>query len=59
MATLAEIESLLPTLSRGEKAELLKWLVQDLGDDFPGIDSRPELCGGPCVVPDTNPGVAS
>ena len=51
MATLNEVEKLLPSLSRGEKAQLLKWVVQDLGDDFPGIDSRPEVCGGePCIV---------
>jgi uncharacterized protein (DUF433 family) len=48
---LAEIERILPTLSRGEKAQLLKWVVQQLGDDFPGIDSRPEVSGGePCIV---------
>jgi uncharacterized protein (DUF433 family) len=51
MATLVDVEKLLPDLSRGEKAQLLKWVVQDLGDDFPGIDSRPDVCGGePCVV---------
>ena len=51
MATLTDFEHLLPTLSRGEKAQILKWVVQDLGDDFPGIDSRPDVCGGePCVV---------
>ncbi len=51
MATLHAVEKLLPALSRGEKAQLLKWVVHDLGDDFPGIDSRPDVCGGePCVV---------
>ena len=30
---------------------MLKWLVQDLGDAFPGIESRPDVCGGePCIV---------
>jgi hypothetical protein len=38
MATLNDFERLLPTLSRGEKAQILKWVVQDLGDDFPSID---------------------
>jgi uncharacterized protein (DUF433 family) len=29
----------------------LKRVVQELGDDFPGIDSRPDICGGdPCIV---------
>jgi len=38
-------------MSPGERAQLLKWLVQQLGDDFPGIDSRPGVCGGePCIV---------
>ena len=51
MATLQDFEKMLPELSRGEKAQLLKWVVQDLGDDFPGIDSLSNVCGGePCVV---------
>jgi len=51
MATFQDLEQLLPTLSRGEKAQILKWVVQDLGDGAPGIDSRPEVCGGePCIV---------
>jgi uncharacterized protein (DUF433 family) len=49
--TLGEVERLLGALSRGEKAQLLKWVVQDLGDDFPGVDSRPGVCGGePSIV---------
>lgn len=51
MAILSDIEHLLSSLSRGEKAQILKWVVQDLGDGSPGIDSRPEVCGGePCIV---------
>jgi uncharacterized protein (DUF433 family) len=51
MEAIDEVHRLLPSLSRGEKAQLLKWVVQDLGDDFPGIDSSPSVCGGdPCVV---------
>jgi uncharacterized protein (DUF433 family) len=51
MASLSDFEKLLPTLSAGEKAQLLKWVVQELGDAFPGIDSRPEVCGGEaCIV---------
>jgi uncharacterized protein (DUF433 family) len=46
-----EVQKLLPALSRGEKAQLLKWVIQDLDDDFPGIDSTPSVCGGnPCIV---------
>ena len=51
MANLSDFEKLLPSLSPGEKAQILKWVVQDLGDAFPGIDSRPDVCGGePCIV---------
>lgn len=38
-------------MSRAEKAQLLRWVVQDLGDAYPGIESRPDVCGGePCIV---------
>jgi uncharacterized protein (DUF433 family) len=51
MATLHDFEQLLPTLSPGEKAQILKWVVQELAGAFPGIDSRPDVCGGePCIV---------
>src|SRR6266516_2169450 len=51
MATLSDFEKLLPTLSPGEKAQILKWVVQELGDAFPGIDSSPDVCGGDaCIV---------
>ena len=46
-----EAEKLLASMSRGEKAEVLKWVAADLGDAFPGIDADPAICGGePCVV---------
>jgi uncharacterized protein (DUF433 family) len=51
MTTLREFEELLGTLSSGEKAQVLKWVVQELGDAFPGIDSRPDVCDGEaCIV---------
>lgn len=51
MGTFQEIERLLPTLTRAEKARLLQHVAQDLGDAFPGIESRPGVCGGePCIV---------
>jgi len=51
MSSLSDIEKLLPTFSPGEKAQILKWVMQELGDAFPGIDSRPDVCGGePCIV---------
>jgi uncharacterized protein (DUF433 family) len=51
MAALNEIEKLLPMLSPGERAQVLKLVVQQLAGSFPGIDSRPDVCGGePCIV---------
>ncbi len=50
-ASLSEFEKLLPSLSPGEKAQILKWVVQELGNGFPGIDSHPDVCGGEaCIV---------
>jgi len=51
MSTLEKAEQLLTEMTRAEKAQLLQWVVQDLGDAFPGIESRPEVCGGEaCIV---------
>ena len=51
MNTLAELEKQLVTLTRAEKAQLLQWVARDLADAFPGIESRPGVCGGePCIV---------
>lgn len=48
---LAEVEKLIATLSRAEKAQVLKWVAQDLGDDYTGIENRPGVCGGePCII---------
>jgi uncharacterized protein (DUF433 family) len=46
MSTLQEVENLLSTLSRAEKAQVLQWVVRELGDAFPGIESDPDVCGG-------------
>ena len=51
MSALEEAEKLLSSMSRAEKAQVLQWVVQDLGDAFPGIESNPGVCGGePCIV---------
>ena len=52
MATkLQEVERLLGTLSSAEKSQLLRLIVQELGDWTPGIESRTDVCGGePCIV---------
>jgi uncharacterized protein (DUF433 family) len=45
-----QVERLLRELSRGEKAQLLQWVVQDLGDAHPGIESLPSVCGGSATI---------
>lgn len=51
MRPLQEVEKLLPSMTRGEKAQLLQWVARDLGDAFPGIESTPGVCGGePCII---------
>src|SRR5271168_2731331 len=51
MTSFREFEKLLSELTSGEKAQILKWVVQDLGDAFPGIEARPDVCGGEaCIV---------
>lgn len=51
MSALDEIEQLLAEMSRAEKAQVLQWVVRELGDAFPGIESRPDINGGePCIV---------
>lgn len=51
MSALHEIEQLLATMSRAKKAQVLQWVVRDLGDAFPGIESVADVNEGePCVV---------
>lgn len=51
MSALQEAEELLSRMSRAEKAQLLRSVVHDLGDAFPGIESTPGVLGGePCIV---------
>lgn len=46
-----EAEKILASMTRSEKAQVLQWVVRDLGDAFPGIDTNPGVCGGePCIV---------
>ncbi|MGH7495473.1 MAG: DUF433 domain-containing protein [bacterium] len=46
-----EAEKLLSEMTRAEKAQLLQWVVRDLGDSFPGIESNPHVSGGEaCIV---------
>jgi uncharacterized protein (DUF433 family) len=51
MGVLRETEELISKMSRAEKAQVLQWVVRDLGDAFPGIESVSAVSGGePCVV---------
>lgn len=51
MSTLEEAQKLLSHLTRAEKALLLQWVVRDLGEAFPGIETTASVCGGePCIV---------
>ena len=50
-ALLEQVGAMIGQMNRSEKAQVLQWVVTDLGDAFPGIESRPDVCGGdPCVV---------
>ncbi len=46
MSSVQEAENIIGLLTRAEKAEILKWIVQDLGVAFPGIESSTGICGG-------------
>jgi uncharacterized protein (DUF433 family) len=51
MNTLDQAVELVAKMSAGEKAELLQLVAGQLGDAHPGIESRPDICGGePCIV---------
>ena len=51
MDTFKQFQQFFSGLKRAEKARLLQWVAQDLGDSFPGIESTPDVCGGePCIV---------
>lgn len=46
MAALDRAVKALSRLSRAEKAEVLQWIVSDLGDTFPGIECTEGISGG-------------
>ena len=51
MSKLDEASRLLGELTNSEKAQLLKWVVLDLSEAFPGIEADPVVSGGePCIV---------
>ena len=51
MTTLERVQELLPTMSNGEKVQILQWLARDISGVFPGIETNPPVMGGePCIV---------
>ena len=50
MTLLEQTQALLRSMTSGEKAQILQWVVQDLGDAFPDIDVTPGVCGGEARV---------
>ena len=51
MTDLDKARSALADLSRKDKVRVLEWIVQDLGDSFPGIETTAGVAGGvPCIV---------
>jgi uncharacterized protein (DUF433 family) len=51
MSTRRESSEILAGMNRAEKVELLRQLLAELGDSFPGIESRPGVAGGAaCIV---------
>ena len=51
MNALEAAGEILSKLTRAEKVQLLRWAASDLSDAFPGVESRPGVCGGePCIV---------
>lgn len=51
MTELEKAQSVVAGLSRAEKVRVLEWIVRDLGEAFPGIESTPGVAGGePCII---------
>lgn len=46
MRNAEQIGRLLAELTRAEKAELLRWVAQDLGEAFPGVETDERVGGG-------------
>ncbi len=46
MTKLEQAEKLLSEMSPAEKAQVLQLIVRELGEEFPGIESTPDICGG-------------
>jgi uncharacterized protein (DUF433 family) len=50
-ATLDTVRQLLAEMTPAEKAQVLQWIAQDLGNAFPGIERRPGVQGeSACII---------
>lgn len=45
-SALHDAQQALAAMTRAEKAQLLRWVVRDLSEAFPGVESIPGVCGG-------------
>jgi len=51
MSTIHDSKEMLANMTRAENAQLFQCLISDLGEAFPGIETRPGISGGkPCIV---------
>ena len=51
MTVLEQAIDLIGRLTRAEKVRLVRDIVSQLDESFPGIDRQPGVCGGePCIV---------
>ena len=53
MSTLREVEKLLASMSRAEKAQLLQRVARDLEDTPPGTEITAGVCGGAACLAGT------
>jgi uncharacterized protein (DUF433 family) len=53
MATLNELEEIIGKLSPAEKAQVLQWVIRDLGNTFPNIEHNPAIAGGVACIAQT------
>lgn len=51
MTDLEKAQAAIAVLDRAGKVQVLERIVRDLGETFPGVESRPEVAGGEaCIV---------
>ena len=59
MRALRQVEDLLPSLTGAGKAQLLRVVVQDLDDAFPGVESAPGVWGRAVYRAHPHPGLGT